>query len=71
MTPIARAVQEDSMLIKHHPPSGLLTFLLTSWYNVRMNDPSFQNKDKAMQMLKAKLFLMKQQENQEKIQDQR
>lgn len=27
-----------------------------------------QNKDKAMQMLKAKLFLMKQQENQEKIQ---
>ena len=29
----------------------------------------FQNKDKAMQMLKAKLFLLKQQENAEKISD--
>lgn len=29
----------------------------------------FQNKDKAMQMLKAKLFLLKKQENQEKLSD--
>ncbi|MFR5602498.1 MAG: peptide chain release factor-like protein, partial [Lachnospiraceae bacterium] len=29
----------------------------------------FQNKDKAMQMLKAKLFLLKQQENVEKLSD--
>ena len=29
----------------------------------------FQNKDKAMQMLKAKLYLLKQQENAEKLSD--
>ncbi len=29
----------------------------------------FQNKDKAMQMLKAKLFMLKQQENAEKLSD--
>ena len=29
----------------------------------------FQNKDKAMQMLKAKLYMMKQQENMEKLSD--
>ncbi|MBQ1240538.1 MAG: peptide chain release factor 2, partial [Lachnospiraceae bacterium] len=29
----------------------------------------FQNKDKAMQMLKAKLYMLKQQENAEKISD--
>ena len=29
----------------------------------------FQNKDRAMQMLKAKLYMLKQQENAEKISD--
>ena len=32
-----------------------------------MSVPSIMNKDKAMQMLKAKLYLLKQQENAEKL----
>ena len=43
-----------------HLPTGIVV----TCQNVRSQ---FQNKDKAMQMLKAKLYMLKQQENEEKI----
>ena len=42
-------------------------FRPASLFSARMSVPSIMNKDKAMQMLKAKLYLLKQQENAEKL----
>ena len=51
---------------RHHLQFVLRIFRLVSLLPVRMS-AQFQNKDKAMQMLKAKLYMLKQQENEEKI----
>ena len=60
---------EASISTRPPRPSVLPTFLPESWCSARMSGRSTRNKDKAMQMLRARLYLLKQQENAEKASD--
>ena len=62
LIPTDPAAPADSISTRLPLRSVSPTSLPGSWYSARMSVPSSQNKDKAMQMLKAKLYLLKQQE---------
>ena len=55
-------VPVDSISTRRPPRSVSHISRQESWYSARMSVLSIMNKDKAMQMLKAKLYLLKQQE---------
>lgn len=64
--PIAPAAPAASISIRPPPRSVSPIFLRELWYSARMSVLSSRIMNKAMQMLKAKLYLLKQQENAEK-----
>lgn len=61
------AVPVVSISTRRHRPSVLLHLPTNIVVQCQNERSQHMNKDKAMQMLKAKLYLLKQQENQEKL----